>query len=42
MAPLQPQVMDALIHGVEAQELGFPVSDANQLLEPGYLSLETG
>ncbi len=42
MGPLQEQVRSALEQGPEAGELGFPVSDADQLLEPGYLPLETG
>jgi hypothetical protein len=42
MGPMQEHVQQALIHGVEAAELGFPVSEANQLLKPGYLSLENG
>lgn len=42
MSPMQEQVQRALMHGVEASELGFPVAEANQLLEPGYLPLENG
>jgi len=42
MGPLQEHVQRALMHGIEASELGFPVSEANQLLEPGYLPLENG
>ena len=42
MGPLQDPVRRALEHGVEAAELGFPVAEANQLLEPGYLPLENG
>lgn len=42
MGPLQDPVRRALEHGVEAAELGFPVAEANQLLEPGYLALENG
>jgi len=30
------------MHGAEAAELGFPVTQADQLLEPGYLPLENG
>ncbi len=42
MGPMQEQVQRAVLHGVEASELGFPVTEADQLLEPGYLPLETG
>lgn len=42
MGPMQDQVQRALMHGVEASELGFPVGEANQLLEAGYLPLENG
>lgn len=42
MAPMPDHVQQALLHGPEASELGFPVSEADQLLEPGYLPLETG
>lgn len=42
MGPMQPQVQRALLHGIEAAELGFPVTEANQLLDPGYLALENG
>ncbi len=42
MAPMQEQVQRALLHGIEASELGFPVTEANRLLEPGYLPLENG
>jgi hypothetical protein len=42
MSPLPEQVREALIHGVEAAELGFGIAEANRLLEPGYLSLENG
>jgi len=42
MGPMQAQVQRALMHGVEASELGFAVTEANQLLEPSYLPLETG
>jgi hypothetical protein len=42
MAPMQDHVQRALMHGVEASALGFPVGEANQLLEPGYLPLENG
>jgi len=42
MGPMQGQVLRALEHGVEASELGFPVAEANRLLDPGYLALENG
>lgn len=42
MKPVPEHVQRALFHGVEAAELGFEISDANQLLEPGYLALENG
>jgi hypothetical protein len=42
MQPPQPQVRAAVIHGSEASELGFDMAQADQLLEPGYLPLETG
>ena len=42
MRPLQPQVAQAVQHGGEAGALGFPMSDADQLLNPGYLPLENG
>ena len=42
MAPLPDHVQRALMHGIEASELGFPVTEANQLLEPGYLPLANG
>lgn len=42
MGPLPEPVQRALLLGVEAPELGFPVAEANQLLEPGYLDLENG
>ncbi len=42
MAPMQEHVQRALFHGVEAAELGFPVGEADRLLEPGYLPLEDG
>jgi len=42
MGPMQDQVQRALMHGIEASELGFLVTEANQLLEPGYLPLENG
>lgn len=42
MAPMQDHMQRALVHGIEASELGFPLSEANQLLEAGYLPLENG
>lgn len=42
MGPLPDHVQRALINGAEAQEFGFEVAEANQLLEPGYLPMETG
>jgi hypothetical protein len=42
MGPMQEQVCRALLHGVEASELGFPATEADQLLEPGTLPLENG
>jgi len=42
MAPMQDHVQRALMHGIEASELGFPLTEANQLLEAGYLPLENG
>src|SRR5215211_2734083 len=42
MAPMQPQAQQAALHGAEASVLGFPVTGANRLLEPGYVALENG
>ena len=42
METMQGHVQGALMHGSEASELGIPVTEANQLLESGYLPLETG
>lgn len=42
MGPMQGDVQRALTHGPEAAELGFSISDANQLLDSGYLPLENG
>jgi len=42
MGPLPEHVQRALCHGAEASELGFPATDADQLLEPGSLPLENG
>jgi hypothetical protein len=39
---MQDHVQRALMHGVEASELAFPLSEANLLFEPGYLPLENG
>lgn len=41
MAPMQAHVQRALLHGIEASELGFPLSETEQLLKPGYLPLES-
>ena len=42
MRPVPDHVQRALVHGIEASELGFPVTEANRLLETGYLPLENG
>jgi hypothetical protein len=42
MGPMQEHVQQALRHGIEAAELGFPVEEAPRLLEPGDLPLENG
>jgi len=42
MGPMQEHAQRAALHGIEASELGFHVSDANQLLNRGYLPLENG
>jgi len=42
MAPLAPHVREALLHGPEAAELGLPLDDANRLLDPDDLPIETG
>ena len=42
MGPMQDHVQQALMHGIEAPALGMPVTEANQLLAPGYLALENG
>ena len=39
---LPDHIQWALFHGIEASELGFPLNEANQLLDPGYLPLESG
>ena len=42
MQPLQAHVAHAVLHGPEASRLGFLMSEADQLLEPGDLPLENG
>jgi len=42
MKPMQKQVVNALLHGTEAWELAFDLDNAEELLKPGYLPLETG
>lgn len=42
MASMQEQVQKALLHGVEASGLAFPIDEANRLLVDGYLPLENG
>jgi len=42
MGPMQAPVERALMHGIEAAELGFPVEQADRLLEVGDLPLENG
>ncbi len=42
MRGLQPQVSKAVIHGPEAGDLGFPLSEVDRMMEPGYLPLENG
>ena len=42
MAPMQDHVRQALAHGIAAAELGFPLSEADRLLGPGHLPMETG
>lgn len=42
MGSMQEQAQVALMHGIEASELGFSIEQANLLLEPGYLPLENG
>ena len=42
MQPLPPHVAQAIAHGEEASELGFPLEEADRLLEPGDLPLENG
>lgn len=42
IAPLQPQVAEALLIGPQADELFPPASAAGSLAEPGYWPVETG
>ena len=42
MAPLAEPIRAALALGPQAPELGFPVDEADRLLAPGDLDLETG
>ena len=42
MAPLPAHAAEAILQGTISQELGFAHEEAAQLLEPGYLPLETG
>ena len=42
MAPLPASAQRALLDGPEASELGFPLAEADLLLEPGDLPLEDG
>lgn len=42
MGPMQEHVQQALLHGAEAPELGFAAGEADRLLEPGSLPLESG
>ncbi|MBU2676432.1 MAG: hypothetical protein KJP16_05060 [Gammaproteobacteria bacterium] len=42
MGSLQPQVQDAVLHGKYASELGIELEQADELLKPGYLPLESG
>lgn len=42
MAPLQPQVHNAVVHGNFASGLGIELDEAGKLLQPGYLPLENG
>lgn len=39
---MQPHVAEAVLHGEQPGELGFGLEDADRLLEPGYLPLESG
>ena len=42
MAGMPENAKNAILHGPEASELGLALEDCDQLLEPGYLPLETG
>ncbi len=42
MKPLPAPVAHAVIHGPEASEFGFPIDEADRLVEPGYLPFENG
>lgn len=42
MSTMQAHALQAIEHGPEASELGFPITDVNQLLKQGYLPLENG
>jgi hypothetical protein len=42
MKPMPAHIHQAILHGPESSELGFAISQANRLLEPGYLPLENG
>jgi DAPG hydrolase PhiG domain len=42
LAPLQPQVAEALLVGPQAHELFAPASAAAAMAEPGYAQVETG
>lgn len=42
MRPLPEEVRDAVLHGPEAAELGFPITQADRLVDRGELPLENG
>lgn len=42
MQPLPAHVRQAILHGAEATELGLSLDQADRLMDPGYLPLETG
>lgn len=42
MSPMPPHVIQALLRGDKARDLAFGLSDASELLNPGYLALENG
>lgn len=42
MAPLPDHAREAVVHGPEAAELGLTLDQADRLMAPGYLPLETG